>query len=112
MTTEATGDDNLRTHLSARLQSGLKTEVEPRGYTSEEITRITVRLQRLSSTALDEKLAVAGFTLIPYAPPHSDDDLQQSCETCMYYVTHRRFCELPELNLPVEKDWSCRLWRI
>jgi hypothetical protein len=25
---------------------------------------------------------------------------------------HRRFCELPELMLPVEPQWSCRLWRI
>ncbi len=108
----ATGDNSLRTVLRVMLQSGLKTEIEPRAYTSEEVIHLVARLRSLSATAFAEKLTIAGFTLTPYAPPHSEDDLSQSCETCMYYVTHRRFCELPELNLPVEKDWSCRLWRI
>ena len=39
-------------------------------------------------------------------------DIEQACETCMYYKVHRRYCELPELELPVEPEWSCRLWRI
>jgi hypothetical protein len=30
----------------------------------------------------------------------------------MYYQVHRRFCELPELMVPVEPGWSCRLWRL
>jgi hypothetical protein len=30
----------------------------------------------------------------------------------MYYKVHRRYCELPELDFPVEPEWSCRLWRI
>jgi hypothetical protein len=30
----------------------------------------------------------------------------------MYYLLHRKFCELPELALPVEPTWSCKLWRI
>jgi hypothetical protein len=30
----------------------------------------------------------------------------------MYYLIRRRHCALPELDLPVEPDWSCRLWRI
>jgi hypothetical protein len=51
---------------------------------------------------------IAGFTLEPI----EHGGLEQPCETCMYYVVHRRFCELPELNLPVEPQWSCRLWRI
>lgn len=108
----ATGDNSLRTVLRVMLQSGLKTEIEPRAYTSEEVIRLVTHLRSLSPTAFAEKLTVAGFTLFPYIPPDVGDDLPQSCETCMYYVTHRRFCELPELNLPVEKDWSCRLWRI
>ena len=40
------------------------------------------------------------------------EDIEQPCDTCMYYLVHRKFCELPELMLPVEPEWSCRLWRI
>jgi hypothetical protein len=30
----------------------------------------------------------------------------------MYYMVHSKCCDLPELALPVEPDWWCRLWRI
>lgn len=105
-------DDRLRTTLHTLLQNGLKTEVEPRAYASEEVQQLVSRLHALPPDSIGEKLVLAGFTLTPYAPSDRDDDLKQSCETCMYYVVHRRFCDLPELHFPVEKDWSCRLWRI
>jgi hypothetical protein len=38
--------------------------------------------------------------------------MDQSCETCIYFQVHRRYCDLPEIDLPVEAHWSCRLWRI
>ena len=40
------------------------------------------------------------------------DGIEQSCATCMYCERHRRYCALPELQLPVEPRWSCTLWRI
>lgn len=110
--TMTTDDASLRTTVRDLLQSGLKTEVEPRAYTGEEIQRIVERLQAIPAADVGKKLVTAGFTLGPYAPPDADDDLTQSCETCMYYAVHRQFCDLPELRVPVEKDWSCRLWRI
>jgi hypothetical protein len=57
---------------------------------------------------LEKKLVIAGFT------DHTieTEDMPQPCETCMYYKVHARFCDLPELMLPVEPEWSCRLWRI
>ncbi|MEO5764577.1 MAG: hypothetical protein ABIR52_04645 [Casimicrobiaceae bacterium] len=66
------------------------------------------RLHAVPADDLDARLAVAGFTRQPY----DADGISQSCETCMYYLRHRRFCELPALALPVEAQWSCRLWRI
>lgn len=107
-----TDDESLRTTVRDLLQNGLKTEVEPRAYTSEEVQKLVERLQAIPLDDVAKKLAAAGFTLAPYIPSDADDDLTQSCETCMYYVVHRRFCDLPELRVPVEKDWSCRLWRI
>lgn len=107
-----TDDETLRVTLRKLLQDGLKTEVDPRAYTSEEVQQLISRLQSLPQNDYSGKLVAGGFTLAPYASPEQDDDLKQSCETCMYFVIHRRFCDLPELRMPVEKDWSCRLWRI
>jgi len=104
-------DDALRTVLDNILSNGLKTEIEPRAYSSEEVNEIVARLQKLEDTDYSNKLIVAGFTLKAYNPGDDEDD-DQACETCMYYLVHRKFCELPELMLPVEEEWSCRLWRI
>lgn len=30
----------------------------------------------------------------------------------MYYQVHRKWCNLPELAVPVKPDWWCRLRRI
>ncbi len=100
-------NDTLREDLKQRLNR-LETEVEPRAYSHEEILDVVSRLQKVKTDDFDNKLIVAGFTLHPFG----DEDLEQACETCMYYLVHKKFCELPELMLPVEEDWSCRLWRI
>ncbi len=104
-------DDSLRAVLEGNLENGLKTEIEPRAYSSEEVNEIVARLQTLEEADHSKKLVIAGFTLEAYNPGDDEDD-DQACETCMYYLVHRKFCELPELMLPVEENWSCRLWRI
>ncbi len=104
-------DQALRKKLEHKLGSGLVTEVEPRAYSSNEVNAIVARLQALAEKDYTTKLITAGFTSKAYNPSDDDDD-EQACETCMYYLVHRKFCELPELMLPVEESWSCRLWRI
>ncbi|PCI19457.1 MAG: hypothetical protein COB62_05560 [Piscirickettsiaceae bacterium] len=104
-------DKNLRHRLEAALSNGLNTQVEPRAYEHDDILRIVSELQSLNKTDYDDKLILAGFTLDAYNPGDDPDD-NQACETCMYYLVHRQFCELPELMLPVKENWSCRLWRI
>ncbi len=101
-------DDRLRQEIAGKLASGLKTEVWPRAETSEMVNAIVARLQSEAGGSLDAKLAISGMT------DHTieADEIEQPCETCMYFLQHRRFCELPELMLPVEPEWSCRLWRI
>ncbi|MES2335678.1 MAG: hypothetical protein V4551_13475 [Pseudomonadota bacterium] len=100
--------DALRRSIADRLSAGLKTEVWPRAGTSEEVNAIVNRLQVEAGDDLDKKLVIGGFT------DHTieADGMPQPCETCMYYKVHARFCDLPELMLPVEPEWSCRLWRI
>ena len=90
------------------MATGLQTEWENRAYTSEQVNETVARLQDLKPDDYEQKLAIAGFTESPYVI----EDMPQACDTCMYYLLHRKFCELPSLNLPVELQWSCILWRI
>ena len=101
-------DDRLRGEIAAMLRDGLETEAWPRAETSEMVNRIVGRLQGEAKDDLRAKLVVAGVT------DHTveADEIEQPCETCMYFLVHRHFCELPELMIPVEPRWSCRLWRI
>ena len=101
-------DAELRVEIAKRLKSGLETEIWPRAGSSEEVNAIVNRLQNEAGDDLEKKLVIAGFT----DHPIEADDIEQPCETCMYYKVHAKFCDLPELMLPVEPDWSCRLWRI
>lgn len=104
-------DDTLRAELGSMLAGGLETEWQERAYTSEQVNAVVARLQGLAADDHKQKLVIGGFTDHPYV---GDDDagLSQDCSTCMYYLKHRRYCELPELELPVEPEWSCILWRI
>ena len=89
------------------LSSGLPTEALPRADTHEEVLAVIQRL-REDGRDLAGKLTIAGFTLVPV----EHEGMMQICRTCMYYQSRRRHCVLPELDLPVEPQWSCRLWRI
>ncbi len=100
--------EDLRKDIAQRLAAGLETEVWPRAGTSEEVNNIVNRLQVEAGENLEKKLIISGFTDYTVEA----DDLEQPCETCMYYKVHAKFCDLPELMLPVEPEWSCRLWRI
>ena len=98
-------DDVRREEIRGLLAGGLTTEAFPRAYTQKEIQAVVAKTRGAS---LESKLVIGGFTLTPV----TDADMEQACETCMYYKVHQRYCELPELDLPVEPEWSCRLWRI
>lgn len=100
--------ETLRDDIGKRLSAGLKTEIWPRAETSDDVAVIIRRLRVEAAGDLEKKLVIAGFTDHVIVA----DGLEQPCGTCMYYQTHARFCELPELMLPVEPTWSCRLWRI
>jgi len=106
------GDDTAqRERIAELLDGGLRTESAGRAYDDRQIAARLARLRSLAPVDLAGKLVAAGFTLEGFRDP-ADHDLSQACSTCMYYETHRRFCALPELMLPVEPAWSCVLWRI
>jgi hypothetical protein len=91
------GVESLRGEIQFLLEGGLQTEVFPRADTHEEVQSIVGRLKSAGS-GLKAKLVTGGFTL----KPATHGDIEPPCDTCMYYEVHQRFCELPELNVPVE----------
>lgn len=88
------------------LNEGLETKVAPFPESDREFSAILDELRQLSADELRAKLVLSGWLLKPYGED------QMRCQECMYYLVHKRWCDLPELDLPAEPDWWCRLWRI
>ncbi len=99
-------EDKLRQQIGDMLAKGLKTQTEPFPETHVEFAKLLDELRKLDPDDLTGKLVVSGFADKPYGPD------QMRCLECMYYLVHRKWCDLPELAVPVEPDWYCRLWRI
>ena len=89
------------------LDVGLVTEVEPRADTQDEVQAVIERLKPVAGNVI-ATMTIAGF----YEAPVEHGGVDQCCETCNYFLVHRRYCDLPEIDLPVESHWSCKLWRI
>ena len=96
----------LLKEIAGQLGDGLKTEVEPFPETEKEFAAILDRLRALPPDDVKGRLVVAGFVDHPFGPD------QQRCQECIYYLVHRKWCDIPEISLPAEPDWWCRLWRI
>lgn len=101
-----TDDDALRDHIGRLMEDGLETQTEPFPENNLEFEGVLNELRALEPDQLEQKLVISGFVNQPYG----EDD--QRCLECMYYLVHRKWCDLPELAVPVEADWWCRLWRI
>jgi hypothetical protein len=96
----------LLVEIARQLREGLKTETEPFPETEKEFASILDRLRALAPDDIAGRLVIAGFVDHPYGPE------QQRCQECIYYLVHRKWCDIPEISLPAEPDWWCRLWRI
>ena len=107
MVSQADNDAACENEIAKSSQAALKP-MPFLAASSEMVRQIIEKLQLYAADDLDQKLKIGGFTNYTV----DIDGLEQPCETCMYYLVHRKFCTLPELLLPVEPEWSCRLWRI
>ena len=92
--------------MTRMMEGGLETKVEPFPETDKEFAAILGELRELEPDNLEGKMVISGFADHPYGPD------QMRCMECMYFLVHRQWCDLPELAVPVEPDWYCRLWRI
>lgn len=95
----------LRQRIAGLLAEGLETQVEPFPPTEREFGEIVVQLRRLDKDDLVGRLVIGGFL------DHPGPD-NWTCADCIYYLANRKWCDLPDLALPVEPDWYCRLWRM
>jgi hypothetical protein len=92
--------------MSELMEWGLETRVEPFPETEKEFAVIVAELRDLDPADLKGKLVIGGFLNKPYGPD------KMRCMECINYLVNRKWCDLPELALPVQPDWYCRLWRI
>jgi hypothetical protein len=44
--------------------------------------------------------------------PVERDGITMACDNCIYFLARRAWCDVPELNIPVDPDWYCLLWRV
>jgi hypothetical protein len=102
----STDNDQVLQQIADMLADGLKTQVEPFPETEKEFNEILAELRHLAPDDLKGKLVISGFTDRPYGPD------KMRCMECMYYLANRKWCDLPELAVPVDPQWWCRLWRI
>ena len=99
-------ENSLRARIAEMMAEGLQTQTEPFPETDREFGNLLDLLRPLKADELERKLVISGFVDKPYGPD------QMRCQECMYYLVHRKWCDLPELAVPVEPNWWCRLWRI
>ena len=96
----------LRDHIAGLLAQGLVTQTDPFPEDDRALAALLAEVRELPPDDLAAKLVLSGFA----TQPHGED--QMRCQECMYYLVHRKWCDLPELAVPVEPNWWCRLWRI
>jgi hypothetical protein len=101
-------NDFLRDHVGRLMDDGLRTITMPFPETQKEFAMIVEELRRLKGDDLIGRLRIGGFL----NHPMTFDDVEQRCKECIYYLPHRKWCDLPELPLPVEPEWWCRLWKL
>ena len=99
-------ENALRARIAKMMEDGLRTKTEPFPETGREFGNLLDELRAMKPDDLEGKLVISGFVDKPYGP----DEMR--CQECMYYLVHRKWCDLPELAVPVEPNWWCRLWRI
>ncbi|HVK33789.1 MAG TPA: hypothetical protein VM845_14980 [Burkholderiaceae bacterium] len=98
----------LRMRIGELLASGMATQMSPFPANQVEFQAILDRLADLPEEDLMGRLDIGGF-----APrPVEMGGVEQRCAECIYYLPHRKWCDLPELPVPVEPQWWCRLWKL
>lgn len=89
----------LRVHIGKIMAEGLKTQTEPFPETDREFGALSNEWRELKTDDLKGKLLLSGFVDKPYGSN------QVRCQECMYDLVHRKWCDVPELAVPVGAHW-------
>jgi hypothetical protein len=98
----------VRLWVDGLLNYGMQTTMEPFPRTQVEFLQIVDELRKLDANDLTGRLVIGGFANHTVG----EGDNLQRCQECIYYLPHAKWCDLPELPIPVETHWWCRLWKI
>jgi len=101
-------DDMVRVWADGLLAFGIDPMIEPFPKTQTEFLAIVEDLRGLHENDLIGRLRIGGFT--NYTMGEGEDI--QRCQECIYYHPNRKWCDLPELPIPVDAHWWCRLWKL
>jgi hypothetical protein len=100
-------DDTVRIWVDGLLQFGIDPIIEPFPQAQHEFLAIVDQLRALHENDLIGRLRIGGFTSYGMG----EGEAVQRCRDCTYYQPNRKWCDLPELPIPVDAHWGCRLWK-
>jgi hypothetical protein len=100
--------ETVRVWVDGLLSYGIKSTMSPFPETQAEFLDIVRQLRQLDENDLLGRLDLGGFA--NYTVGAGDD--MQRCQECIYYLPNGKWCDLPELPVPVEPHWWCRLWKM
>jgi len=98
----------VRLWVDGLLRYGIKSTMSPFPATQNEFLAIVDDLHGLHENDLLGRLDIGGFANYTVG----EGDGMQRCQECIYYLPNGKWCDLPELPIPVEPHWWCRLWKI
>jgi hypothetical protein len=101
-------EDTVRIWADGLLEFGIDPVTEPLPRTQDEFLAIVDELRGLHENDLIGRLRIAGLTNHGMG---EGEDIQR-CSECSHYHHNRKWCDLPELPIPVDAHWWCRLWTL
>jgi hypothetical protein len=103
-----TRTETVRLWVDGLLDYGVPSTMEPFPKTQTEFLAIVNQLGQLHENDLLGRLDLGGFANYTIG----EGDGMQRCQECIYYLPNGKWCDLPELPVPVEPHWWCRLWKM
>ena len=98
----------LRARIGALMKAGLPNRQDEFPETDTQFNALITHLRSLQPDDLMGRLSYGGFKDHPVG--EGADCMR--CQECIYYLPNRKWCDLPELPVPVEAEWYCRLWKV
>ena len=100
--------ETVRLWVDGLLNYGVKSTMSPFPETQAEFLSIVRDLRQLHENDLLGRLDIGGFANHTIG----EGEGLQRCQECIYYLPNGKWCDLPELPIPVEAHWWCRLWKM